>query len=213
MSDNSYETKSSHYSIHPNQLHKEKRLINEVKYPLLEGALQISTGISAVIDFEPIVRVFSSNKIISLTESDWCDFIENINIVPDNCKEVDFIETRMEFNNIQLISQLFMDEHHILILICNNNIVYLNDESIRQIMRIKDLINHRLKFLKSLNFRDFYNNTILYMSNNFKDYDKEMYINKLKSICNINTCEQSYCFLDFLEFNRHTILVDIDKCK
>lgn len=191
------------------KIKQEKQLINEVHYSLSDCVLQVSTGISAARGFEPTVKFNNSVDAISLMDLDWYDFIANIDITPDNDKEKKFVETIVEFENFTISSQLFID-HHLLLLKSGDSVIHIDDNCIKKLINIKHLINYRLEFLRHLDFKNFYNNTILYISN-FDKCDKETYIDKIKNLCTLNKCEQSYCLLEYLEFNKNVVVDDIDK--
>lgn len=187
----------------------EKQLIAEIKYSSPNSTIQFSTGISSARGFEPVFKMTGSSDVISLMDVDWYDFIANINIMPDNDKEKRFVETVVEFENLKLSSQL-IEDRHILVVRSGEAVLYFDDECIKDIINIKHLIQYRLEYLHFLDFKNFYNNALLYITN-CDGCSIETCINKLMNLCCLNKCEQSYCLLEYITFNQNLVLSDIEK--
>jgi hypothetical protein len=155
-------------------------------------------------------------KSISLDAVDWSEFLQDATDLLQIAVDVsDGDETNKIIGivealsgNFQLLAVTFYNTVTFT-LKSNERTLYFCTKDIETLLKIKQLVDHRLDLLKKLDFRSFYDQLLNYI--NTVDIQNAEFFDIVKNMCTLNVCEQSYLILELIECYPNKMLSDFDK--
>lgn len=203
-----------HLPVPHRKITEEKQLINETVLHLPTVPMQISTGLSPAYDFLPTVKLTyiaphtKDNISISFLDIDWYDMFDNmLSISPTHNEDGTMSENAINFQDFKLTG-IPCEGQKLVKLEKHNDVLYFCKEWLQEINFFYDIINHKLKLLKNIDFSSHYNSVLLYITK----YDSDVvYSERINNVCSLNPSIQNCCMLEYLALDYNQILCDITK--
>lgn len=207
---NRYETK----------IKSEKHLIYELASDVKDTCYQLSTGFSAARNFMPVVKITNTshltNNCITFDERDWdsCTYFLTSSLVKYFENQLSPLST-VKFGEYSMEFGMFMGRKTITIThtnFCTSLLIVEN--TVRVIINMISLINHRLSVLKGMNFIGCYNNVLDTVKSLCTDccYNMGNILGEVNLMCDneLNNLNM-YCIRECLIFAKEQIFEDFNR--
>lgn len=190
----------------------ERYLICEVTIPSKNTLIRVSTGLSSIRNFSPVVKIWNwEDQCIIFTKNDWnffVNFMKSILKDLDTNKRIYFYDTSGSTQDTYYFGDYsvrvmkntdFHNDQKMVELSKKNVKLWLGQMFCKNLMKFDEMIRYRLHFLESLHFDDFYNHFMSFLTKG------HLTSTEIKCTIPINL----ECMKEFFEMNIKNIISSI----
>lgn len=210
-------------------IQNEEKYINERVFAVDNSMYKIITGFSAARNYIPAVRILmTANELvdktnhISFNEEEWRDCISYLNEFSNSYFDIDAANAdggledeegyEVQFSNFSISKSPLLG---VRMLKMTNGFTtfYLSGNTVREFIKMNELIKSNMCVLQYLDFAGFYNNFLNVTSNIMCDSNYDMPLeNVMLTLCDLLPCSiQTYCIRECLFFNKNNVMNDLDR--
>lgn len=182
-------------------------LFSETVYALNKSRTKcVAIGLSADLHFEPVVRLMGKGQCLTLTENDWHNIIMYKSTITNSFANQS--PSQIVLCGVSISCDWMENVCKILKLERGGEYVYIAYESLHELWNVADLVATRLKLLRTVNYKAYYDSVINALAAMDGDVKRNM-LTMLNESCSEQICISKEVML----YNFDKILLDVDLFK